>query len=214
MLDLNLTKKMVKNETISLSPIMLDLGKKGPVEFRVGLSWDFKPGMESDLDVTAILLQEDNKVHDNNDIIFYNNLAYPHQDCPPEDTKKLSDTIIYHSPDERTGESDGDDEYIDFKLDKIPSVYTKIAITVSSHSEGSPINFGRIKHASVRLYTMENDVVKDTVASFDLSEDLSTSTSMLFVELYRDKSGWNYKTLGTHIGTSAVGLADICAMYS
>jgi len=193
---------------------MLDFGKKGPVEFRVGLSWEFKEGIISDLDVTAILLQEDNKMHDNNDFIFYNNLAYPHQDCNPEDTKKLPDTIIYHSQDERSGATEGDDEYIDFKLDKIPSIYTKIAITVSSHSEGSPLNFGRVKNASVRLYTMENDVVKDTVASFDLSEDLSTSTSMLFVELYRDKSGWTFKTLGTHIGTNAAGLVDVAAMYS
>lgn len=213
MLDLNL-QKMKKNETVDISPIILDLRKKGPVEFRVGLSWDFKPGMDSDLDVTAILLHEDGKMHDNAEFIFYNNLAYPHQECDPDQTKKLADTAVYHSPDERTGAADGDDEYIDLRLDMIPDTYKKIAIAISSYSEGDPVIFGRIKNASVRLYTMEGDAVKDTVASFDLSEDMSTMTSMLFVELTRDASGWKFKAVGSAIGSSPNGLSDVVAQCS
>jgi len=86
MVDINL-QKMKRNDTLDISPIILDLRKKGPVEFRIGLSWDFKPGLDSDLDVTAILLHYDDKIHNNDEIIFYNNLAYPHQDCEPYKTK-------------------------------------------------------------------------------------------------------------------------------
>ena len=213
MVDINL-QKLKRNDTLDISPIILDLRKKGPVEFRIGLSWDFKPGLDSDLDVTAILLHYDDKIHNNDEIIFYNNLAYPHQDCEPYKTKNLADTAVYHSPDERTGVTEGDDEYIDLRLDMIPDTYKKILISISSYSEGDPVIFGRIKNASVRLYPMEGDTIKDAVASVELSEDMSTMTSMLFVELTREASGWNFKALGTAIGSSPNGLADVVAKFS
>lgn len=213
MLDLNL-QKMKKNDTLDINPIVLNLRKKGPVEFRVGLSWDFKAGIDSDLDVTAILLHDDGKMHDNSEFIFYNNLAYPHQNCDPDQTKKLDDTAVYHSPDERTGASDGDDEYIDLRLDLIPGYCNRIAITISSYSDTDPVIFGRIKNATVRLYTIEGNEVKDTVATYDLSEDMSTVTSMLFVELTRDTTGWKFKAVGSAIGNSPNGLSDVVALYS
>jgi len=215
MLEFQLGKELKKNESINLDSLVFK--KEGPTEFKVGLSWDIKPGQKSDLDVVAALLGTDGKIHSNDHLIFYNNRSLPHQEDEngkQDGIKKQPDTVIFHWGDERTGATEGDDETIDLKLDRVSPEIERIVITVSAYPDPDPLTFGRVKNASIRLYTLENDTIKDTVASFDLTEDLSTSTAMLFIEFYRSGNGWNFRALGTHAGTSPNGLEDIVKQFS
>lgn len=163
----------------------------------IGLGWDTRStdGTDFDLDGSAFLLTNQGKVRGDNDFIFYNNL-------------KSSDGSVEHTGDNRTGEGDGDDESIIIHLDKVPSDIEKIAITVTIHdADQRKQNFGQVFNAFVRCVNGVND---REIARFDLSEDASTETAMIFGEVYRHGSEWKFRAVGQGF---AGGLAALAKNY-
>ena len=88
-----------------------------------------------------------------------------------------------HTGDNRTGNGDGDDEQIVVQLDRLPPAVQKIAVTVTIH--GAQVrrqSFGQVGNALIRI---ANDETGRGAARFDLTENSSTETAMVFAELYR-----------------------------
>lgn len=149
----------------------------------VGLGWDARStdGQDFDLDASAFLLAANGKVRGDADFIFYNNL-------------KSADGSVTHTGDNRTGEGDGDDESLKIKLDAVPGDVDKIIFVVTIHdAQARRQSFGQVSGAFIRLV---NDDNQTEVARYDLTEDASTETAMLFGELYRHNGEWKFRAVG------------------
>ncbi len=163
----------------------VNLSKEAPglSRLHIGLGWDARVtnGVEFDLDGSVFMLKADGKVRSDLDFIFYNNL-------------KSSDGSVSHTGDNRTGEGDGDDESIIIELAKVPADVEKIAVCVTIHEAATRVqNFGMVANAFVRCVNMSGN---GEIARYDLSEDGSTETAMIFGELYRHNADWKFRAVG------------------
>lgn len=149
----------------------------------VGLGWDARStdGNDFDLDASCFLLSERNKVRSDSDFIFYNNL-------------KSNCGSVIHMGDNRTGGDEGDDEEISIDLKKIPNEVEKVAFAASIYDADSRNqNFGMVSNAYIRV--VNRDTGRE-VARFDLSENASVSTAMIFGEVYRSNGEWKFRAVG------------------
>lgn len=163
----------------------------------VGLGWDTRAtdGADFDLDASAFMVKEDCKVRSDSDFIFYNQ------------TKSTCGSVE-HTGDNRTGAGDGDDEAIIILLDKVPVDIQRIAFTVTIHeADARKQNFGQVSRAYVRIVNKDTNV---EVARYDLSEDASIETAMIFGEIYRHGGEWKFKAVGQGY---AGGLAALARQY-
>jgi len=163
--------------------VSLDKAAPGMTKIMLGLGWDERStdGAEFDLDASIFLLSDQGKVRNDQDFIFYNNLSSP---CGS----------VVHQGDNRTGAGDGDDESVKVDLSKVPADVQKISVTVTIHdAESRNQNFGQVSNAFIRVVNDENN---EEVARYDLSEDYSIETAMIFGELYRHNGEWKFKAVG------------------
>ncbi|WP_296268206.1 TerD family protein [Pseudomonas sp. MLB6B] len=163
----------------------LSLTKTDPSLTRVivGLGWDPRAtdGQEFDLDASAFLLKGDGKVRSEADFIFYNQL-------------KSADGSVEHTGDNRTGAGDGDDEVIKVDLSRVPADVEKVVFTVTIHdADARRQNFGQVGGAFIRVV---NETNGNEVVRYDLAEDASTETAMIFAELYRNAGEWKFRAVG------------------
>jgi tellurium resistance protein TerD len=181
-----------KGGNISLSKADTSLKK-----VLIGLGWDSRVtnGADYDLDASAFLLTNAGKVRSDNEMIFFNQLSSP---CGS----------VVHTGDNRTGDGDGDDESIIVALDKVPAIVTKIAVTVTiDNAESRRQNFGQVSDAFIRIVNEESGV---EICRFDLSEDYSTETAMIFGEVYRSNGEWKFKAVGQGF---TGGLEEMCRQF-
>ena len=163
----------------------LSLSKTDPgmTKALIGLGWDPRAtdGAEFDLDASAFLVASNGKVRSEADFIFYNQLKSP-------------DGSVEHTGDNRTGEGDGDDEILKVDLSRVPADIDKIAFSVTIH-EGQTRNqnFGQVANAYIRIV---NEVSGSEVVRYDLAEDASVETAMIFGELYRNNGEWKFRAVG------------------
>ncbi len=163
----------------------------------VGLGWDARPtdGADFDLDASAFMVKEDGKVRSDSDFIFYNQ------------TKSTCGSIE-HTGDNRTGAGDGDDEAVIVLLDKIPADIQRVVFVVTIHdAEARKQNFGQVSKAYVRVVNKDSN---SEVARYDLSEDASIETAMVFGEIYKHGAEWKFKAVGQGY---AGGLAALARQY-
>lgn len=149
----------------------------------LGLGWDTRAtdGDAFDIDASAFMLTAEGKVRSDKDFIFFNNLKSP-------------DGSVEHLGDNLTGAGEGDDETVNVTLGGVPSDVDKIAFTVTIHdAEAKRQSFGQIAKASIRVI---NKADNTELARFDLSEDGSTETAMIFGELYRAGAEWKFRAVG------------------
>ncbi|MBW3505660.1 MULTISPECIES: TerD family protein [unclassified Pseudomonas] len=175
----------------------LSLSKEAPgmTKVLVGLGWDARStdGQDFDLDASAFLLKADGKVRADSDFIFYNQL-------------KSVDGSVEHTGDNRTGEGDGDDEAIKVDLSKVPADIDRIAFTVTIHeADARRQNFGQVRNAFIRIVNQDNN---NEVARYDLAEDASTETAMIFAELYRNGAEWKFRAVGQGFAGGLKPLAE------
>jgi tellurium resistance protein TerD len=163
----------------------------------VGLGWDARPtdGADFDLDASAFMVKADGKVRSDSDFIFYNQ------------TKSTCGSVE-HTGDNRTGVGEGDDESLVVLLDKVPADIERIVFTVTIHDADSrKQNFGQVSNAYMRVVNKDSN---NEVARFDLSEDASIETAMVFGEIYKHGGEWKFKAVGQ--GYSG-GLAALARQY-
>ncbi len=177
----------------------VNLNKEAPglSEIIVGLGWNARAtdGTDFDLDASVFILGENEKVLDDKAFIFYNN---PKSVCGN----------VEHQGDNRTGEGDGDDEKINVNLAGLPQAAQKLAFSVTIHeAEQRRQNFGQVSNAYIRIL---NKTDNTEIARFDLSEDASVETAMIFGELYRNGADWKFKAIGQGF---AGGLAPLASNF-
>lgn len=184
---------LTKGQKVSLTK-----GNPGLKHVVVGLGWDvnaFDTGAAFDLDAAAFLLGESGRVADSGDFVFYGNL------------KHASESVV-HLGDNLTGEGDGDDEQIKVDLSKVPANITKVAFTATIYeAETRRQNFGQVNNAYIRIYNEENG---EELLRYDLGEDFSIETAVVFGELYKNGTEWKFNAIGS--GYQG-GLAALCGNY-
>ncbi len=176
----------------------LTKGNPGLKSIMVGLGWDvnkYSTGVDFDLDATAFLLGENQKVTSNKDFVYYGNL------------KHISGAVEHYG-DNLTGSGDGDDEQIHVNLSTLPGNIDRIAFAVTiSDAEKRNQNFGQVSNAFVRIV---DEATKKEIIRFDLGEDFSTETAVVVGELYRYKGEWKFNAIGSGFKG---GLKTLCVNY-
>lgn len=163
----------------------VSLSKEAPgiSKMTIGLGWDVRAtdGGGFDLDASVFLLGANGKVRSSSDFIFYNNL-------------RSVDGSVEHTGDNTTGAGEGDDESVKVDLSKVPTDVQKIVVAVTIHdAEARRQNFGGVSNAFVRVINADGN---KEVARYDLSEDASIETAMVFGELYRNNNEWKFRAIG------------------
>jgi tellurium resistance protein TerD len=160
----------------------------------VGLGWDARTtdGKAFDLDASAIVCNADGKVLSDKHFIFFNNLTTP-------------DGAVQHSGDNLTGEGGGDDEQVRVNLAGLPAEAARVVFPVSIYEgDTSGQNFGQVRNAFIRVV---NQADSAEIARYDLSEDASTETAMIFGELYRNGDEWKFRAVGQGYSAGLSGIA-------
>ena len=163
----------------------VNLSKEAPTMTKAiaGLGWDARvtDGQAFDLDASVFLVGADGKVLSDQHFVFFNNAKSP-------------DGSVVHQGDNRTGEGEGDDEQVKISLTTVPADVQKAVFAVTIYdAEARKQNFGMVSNAYIRIVNEDNNA---EIARYDLSEDASTETAMVFGDLYRHNGEWKFKAVG------------------
>ena len=189
-----------KGQKVSLSKDNAGLSK-----VIVGLGWDeapqgkrgfFPPKPQPiDCDASALMLRS-GKLCANEDIIYFGNLKHP-------------TGTVQHMGDNLTGAGDGDDEQIIIDLAAVPQVYDKIVVVVNIYQAVQrKQHFGMIQNAFIRIVDARNNT---ELCKYNLSEDYSNMTAMIFGEIYRHNGEWKFNAMGQ--GTTDPGLGELANRF-
>ncbi|WP_028636938.1 TerD family protein [Nocardioides sp. URHA0032] len=182
---------LTKGGNVSLTK---EAGPVGLTAVLVGLGWDVRTttGTDFDLDASALACKSDGKVASDQHFIYFNNLVSP-------------DGSVEHTGDNLTGEGEGDDEAIKVNLASVPPDIDKVVFPVSIYDADSRSqSFGQVKNAFIRVVNQANGT---ELARYDLSEDASTETAMVFGELYRNGAEWKFRAVGQGYASGLAGIA-------
>ncbi len=160
----------------------------------VGLGWDVRTtsGHAFDLDASALLVDASGRVLSDQHFVFFNNLRSP-------------DGSVEHAGDNLTGEGDGDDETLTVDLVAVPREVQRIVFPVSIYeADLRHQNFGQVRNAFIRVV---NRADGRELARYDLTEDASTETAMVYGELYRYGGEWKFRAVGQGYDTGLAGIA-------
>ena len=160
----------------------------------VGLGWDVRSttGDDFDLDASALGLDPNHRIVADDYFVFFNNTSSP-------------DGSIVHQGDNLTGEGEGDDEVINVDLPTVPATVDSIVFPVSIYdAENRGQSFGQVRNAFIRVVDQANG---NELARYDLSEDASTETAMVFGELYRNGAEWKFRAVGQGYASGLSGIA-------
>ena len=174
----------------------VSLSKQAPglTAVTVGLGWDVRTttGADFDLDASALMCSQEGKVLSDKHFVFFNNLKSP-------------DGSVEHTGDNLTGEGEGDDEQIKVDLTAVPPEAARIVFPVSIYDADSRgQTFGQVRNAFIRVV---NQADGTEIARYDLTEDASTETAMIFGELYRHGSEWKFRAVGQGYASGLAGIA-------
>ena len=190
-----------KGERISLTK-----DNPGLEKVIVGLGWDSaeKKGgffgilsqpQQIDCDASALVLKG-GRLCGNADIVYFGKLRH------------ASGTVVHHG-DNLTGDGAGDDEQIFIDLVHVPKEYDRIVVVVNIyHAVERSQHFGMIRNAFIRIV---NEKTRAELCRYNLTDDYSKMTAMVFGELYRDGTEWKFAAVGQ--GTTDPGLAELCKRY-
>jgi tellurium resistance protein TerD len=160
----------------------------------IGLGWDERTtnGEAFDLDASAIILGADGTALSDKHFVFFNNLTSP-------------DGSVEHTGDNLTGGGDGDDEQIKLNLAGMAAEAERVVFPVSIYdAEGRHQAFGQVRNAFIRVVDQADG---RELTRYDLSEDASTETAMIFGELYRNGGEWKFRAVGQGYASGLAGIA-------
>ena len=177
----------------------LTKGNPGLKKIMAGLGWDvnaFDSGGDFDLDAAAFMLGADGKCPTDKEFIFYGNLAH------------VSGSVK-HLGDNLTGAGEGDDEQILVDLAQVPSEYDRIVVVVNIYQAVQrKQHFGLIQNAFIRLVDGRNNT---EMCRYNLTDDYSGMTAMIFGEVYRHNGEWKFNAIGQ--GTTDPGIGELANRY-
>jgi tellurium resistance protein TerD len=160
----------------------------------VGLGWDERTtsGADFDLDASALMVNASGKILSDSHFVFFNNLKSP-------------DGSVEHTGDNLTGGGDGDDEQLLVNLAAVPPECERIVFPVSIYeAQSRGQSFGQVRNAFIRVVNSDGGV---ELTRYDLTEDASSETAMIFGELYRHTSEWKFRAVGQGYASGLAGIA-------
>lgn len=171
----------------------------------IGLGWDEAPRQKKgffapkpqpiDCDASALLLKN-GKLISKDDIVFFGNLQH-------------KSGTVKHMGDNLTGAGEGDDEQIVVDLSSVPNDYDKIVIVVNIYEAFKRNqNFGMIQNAFIRIVDSKTN---QEMCKYNLTENYSGMTAMIFGEVYRHNGEWKFNAIGQ--GTTDAGLGELANRY-
>ena len=179
--------------------VSLTKGNPGLSKVVVGLGWDvnqFDTGGDFDLDAAAFLLTDSGKISTQSDFVFYGNLEHP-------------SGSVKHMGDNLTGAGEGDDEQIVIDLARVPGDYDRIVLVVNIYQAVQRHqHFGMIQNAFIRIVDGRNN---QELCKYNLTENYSGMTAMIFGEVYRHNGEWKFSAIGQ--GTTDPGLGELMRRY-
>ena len=187
----------------------LTKGNAGLTRVMVGLGWDEAApqkkgffaslkggGADIDCDASALLCDEQGKVRDKADIVYFGNLSH-------------KSGAVMHMGDNLTGAGDGDDEQIMVDLARLPQQYGRIIFVVNIYQAVQrKQHFGMIENAFIRIMDADKG---NELCRFNLSESYNNMTAMIFGEIYRKDGEWKFNAIGQ--ATSDPGLGELARRY-
>lgn len=196
-----------KGENVSLTKEAPGLSKVA-----IGLGWDARTttGADFDLDASAIMCGTDGKALSKDYFVYYNS-ALKNDEAkgvqkgnPMYGTIPSPDGSILHTGDNLTGDGDGDDETINVDLDAVPATVDKIVIPVSIYeADERSETFGDVSNAYIHV--VDQSTGKE-IARYDLKEDASGLTALVFAELYRYNGEWKFRAIGQGYASGLAGI--------
>ena len=182
--------------------ISLTKEKAGLSSVIIGLGWDeasvnvrSKNTAPIDCDASALLLKN-GKLTDQKDIVYFANLYH-------------KSGSVEHMGDNVTGAGDGDDEQIYVDLDHVPAEYDKIVLVVNIfNAVHKQQHFGMIQNAFIRIV---DEKTKQELCKYNLSDDYTGMTAMIFGEVYRYNGEWKFNAAG--MGTTDDGLKELTKRF-
>ncbi len=189
-----------KGQKVSLSKENAGLSK-----VLIGLGWDeakrskggfFAPKPQPiDCDASVLMLQG-GKLRDKSDIVYFGNLSH-------------KTGTVQHMGDNLTGAGEGDDEQILVDLSRVPAEYDRIVLVVNIYEAMKRSqHFGMIQNAFIRLVDGRNN---NEMCRFNLTDDYSGMTAVIFGEVYRHNGEWKFNAIGQ--GTNDPGLGQLANRY-
>lgn len=185
----------------------VDLTKSNPGIscIMVGLGWDpvhqggglFSKKKAIDCDASVIMLNENAKVANKENIIYFGHLQ----------NKNAS---VKHMGDNLTGDGDGDDEQIQIELNKIPTDIHRLVFVVNIYDcKARNQNFGMVQNAFIRLVDSNKN---QEIIRYHLTDQYAGKTALIVGEVYRHQGEWKFAAIGE--GTNELSLSEIVQRYT
>lgn len=186
-------KVSLTKENAGLSNVLIGLGWDEAKRSRGGF---FAPKPQAiDCDASALLLKS-GKLYDKSDIVYFGNLQH-------------KSGAVWHMGDNLTGAGEGDDEQIVVDLSRLPAEYDRIVIVVNIYQAlQRKQHFGMIENAFIRLVDGKTN---NEMCKYNLTENYSGMTAMIFGEVYRHNGEWKFNAMGQ--GTSDPGIGQLAQRY-
>lgn len=190
----------------------IDLSKDGSqlVNIMVGLGWKeakasggffskLKAKQDVDIDASVLMLNGGGKVPSNDYLIYFGHKDY-------------QNGCVHHCGDNLVGGTTGgmaDSEQIMVDLSRIPSEIDRLVFVVNIYDcIKRKQHFGMVENAYIRIVDQSS---KETIASYNLTEDYSGKTSIVVGEVYRHGGAWKFNAVGQ--AGYASGLGEIVQQY-
>ena len=171
---INLTK-----DNTGLSKIMVALGwdEIGASKGSFG-----KIFQSSDMDCDAsVILLRNGKFQAREDLVYFGNLRH-------------KSGAIVHQGDNLTGGGEGDDEQIMIDLSQVPKDVDRLIFVVNIYeAQQRHQHFGMVKNAFIRVVDQRNN---KELARYNLTDDCSNMTALIFGEVYRHDGEWKFSAIG------------------
>ncbi|QKV95177.1 TerD family protein [Streptomyces sp. NA02950] len=165
-------------------------GSNIPLEttaIRAVLRWT--PGTDvPDVDASALLLAEDDRVRSDEDFVFYNQPRHP-------------SGLVRHLPKKRLPE--GLTDTIEAELSGLEAGVRRVVLAASA--DGG--TFGQVRDLSLVLYDASAATDAEPIAIFEVQPETGREAALICGELYRREDSWKFRALGQGYDTGLVGLA-------
>lgn len=181
-------------------PITKGTGIKNIILF---VFWDpaTRPGEKFDLDVAALFLDANKKLTQAKNLLYYGTPGFAHPDG-----------FAIHSGDSLDGVATGPDETIAVRLDQIPADISSMqAVLTIFEGPTRGQNFGRVDNLKVQVLNADTQEV--LVEFPNIADEFPSDTGLVLCELYRVGEDWNFKALGTTLGSAINDINDVLKLY-
>jgi tellurium resistance protein TerD len=183
---------VTKGGNVSLTKIVPELAQ---LSLQLGWKAPAAAGADMELDASAFMLSGSGKVRNDDDFIFYGQ------------TVSVCSSVVLQQ-EGPVGLLGDDKARVQIDLAGLPRAVVCVAICVTiDNADARRQSFSQVHNAFVRIVDVHSGHV---FCRFDLVNDYSTETSLIFGEIYRYKDEWKFKAVGQ--GFSG-GLAALCGKF-